>query len=439
MKCPFAWMKRSLEDEVQPAVELRNSEDARYVYQEPLGELNDQMRMIGLTEGDLQLLRQLRPQMEERLEEITEAFYQSVVGVDKLREIIVEHSTIERLKQTLKDHLLEIWNGEINEAYVAKRLRIAEVHKRVGLEPKWYLSAFQNLQNEFFKMIYREVVGEEQQIRLVSTITKLLSLEQQLVLEAYERVNLSEKQFQYDRVRKELKQNIAAFVSELSGLTLDINEAVERLMTNSSEMADTFERTSTTTQGSISDARAGEAKIAELEDQMNAIDQSAAGMQHAVQELQESSKQITVIAVSVQEIASQIKLLSLNATIEAARAGEHGKGFAVVAQEVSRLSEDTRTTVNRIADIVSKSRSITAEVVESINQVQGLTMQGKRQSEESSKLFSSILMSVQSSADRMMRAEKEMKLLSMTIGSIREATSEAAVSAENFKESTERM
>lgn len=287
-------------------------------------------------------------------------------------------------------------------------------------------------------MIYREVVGGEQQIRLVSTMTKLLSLEQQLVLEAYERENLSEKQFQYDRVRKELKQNIAAFVSELSGLTLDINEAVERLMTSSSEMADTFESTSTTTQGSISDSRAGEAKIAELEDQMNAIHQSAAGMQHAVQELQESSKQISVIAVSVQEIASQIKLLSLNATIEAARAGEHGKGFAVVAQEVSRLSEDTRTTVNRIADIVSKSRSITAEVVESINQVQQLTMKGKRRSEESSKLFSNILMSVKSSADHMMRAEKEMKLLSLTIGSIREATSEAAVSVENFKENTER-
>lgn len=95
--------------------------------------------------------------------------------------------------------------------------------------------------------------------------------------------------------------------------------------------------------------------------------------------------------------------------------------------------------MNRIAGIVSKSRSITAEVVESINQVQQLTKQGKRQSEESSKLFSSILLSVQSSADRMMSAEKEMKLLSMTIGSIREATSEAAVSAENFKESTERM
>ncbi|EFU38265.1 hypothetical protein PVOR_31144 [Paenibacillus vortex V453] len=32
-----------------------------------------------------------------------------------------------------------------------------------------------------------------------------------------------------------------------------------------------------------------------------------------------------------------------------------------------------------------------------------------------------------------------MKLLSMTIGSIREATSEAAISAENFKKNTEQM
>lgn len=162
-------------------------------------------------------------------------------------------------------------------------------------------------------------------------------------------------------------------------------------------------------------------------------------MQHAVQELHDSSRQIALIAVSVHEIAAQIKLLSLNATIEAARAGEHGKGFAVVAQEVSRLSEDTRTTVSRITDIVTKSRSITSEVVESINHVQLLTGKGKNQSEETSQLFTDILLSVQSSADQMITAEKQMKLLSMTIGSIREATSEAAISAENFKKSTVQM
>ncbi|MGY5345972.1 methyl-accepting chemotaxis protein [Paenibacillus glucanolyticus] len=274
---------------------------------------------------------------------------------------------------------------------MGKRFRIAEVHKRVGLEPKWYLSAFQNLQNEFFKIIYKEVKEEEQQIRVVSTIIKLLSLEQQLVLEAYEKENMNKKQLQYEIVRKELKQSIAAFVGEISDLTLDINEAVERLMSSSGEVTTAFQTTSATTQGSISYTLAGEAKIADLAVQMNAIDESTSDMQHAVQELHNSSRQIALIAVSVQEIAAQIKLLS---TIEAARAGEHGKGFAVVAQEVSRLSEDTRTTVNRITDIVTKSRSITSEVLESINHVQLLTGKGKNQSEETSQLFTDILLSV---------------------------------------------
>ncbi|GAA0853708.1 hypothetical protein GCM10008915_75040 [Bifidobacterium pullorum subsp. gallinarum] len=200
---------------VSSAEVQRDPLEESYIYQEKLGELNEQMRMIGLTVGDLQLLKQLRPQMEQKLEAITDAFYQSVVDVDKLRDIIVQHSTIERLKQTLRDHLLEILNDEINEAYVGKRFRIAEVHKRVGLEPKWYLSAFQNLQNEFFKIIYKEVKEEEQHIRIVSTITKLLSLEQLLVLEACEKENMNEKQQQYEWVRKELKQSIAAFVGEL--------------------------------------------------------------------------------------------------------------------------------------------------------------------------------------------------------------------------------
>lgn len=256
------------------------------------------------------------------------------------------------------------------------------------------------MQNEFLKVIYREIKEEGQQVRLVSTITKLLNLEQQLVLEAYERENSNEKQLQYVIVRKELKQSLAAFVGELSELTLDINEAVERLMTSSGEVATTFQSTSSTTQGSIFYAMESEAKLADLALQMKAIDESTAGMQHAVQELHESSKQIAMIAVSVQEVAAHIKLLSLNATIEAARAGEHGKGFAVVAQEVSRLSEDTRTIV---------------------------------------KLFSDIMLSVQSSADQMITAEKEMKLLSMTIGSIQVATLEAASSAEIFKENTEQM
>jgi len=50
-------------------------------------------------------------------------------------------------------------------------------------------------------------------------------------------------------------------------------------------------------------------------------------------------------------IASQTNLLALNASIESARAGEAGRGFAVVADEIRHLSDDSKSTAEKIQDI----------------------------------------------------------------------------------------
>ncbi len=63
-------------------------------------------------------------------------------------------------------------------------------------------------------------------------------------------------------------------------------------------------------------------------------------------------EQIRQLTDAVLSISSQTNLLALNAAIEAARAGESGKGFAVVAEEIRKLAEDSKNTVNEIQVVV---------------------------------------------------------------------------------------
>lgn len=205
-KCPFSFMHAltARNNNVDsPASRSLDFKDQNHSVAESFhkleghGELNEQMRMIDLTEADLNLLRRVKPVVEQNIDYIIDQFYNSVLGVNKLEAIILEHSSIDRLKTTLRGHILEIFNGKVDDEYIAKRLMIANIHKRVGLEPKWYLSAFQNLQNVFIRVIYNETNDDNIRLRVVQTVTKLLNLEQQLVLEEYEKENIREKEEQY--------------------------------------------------------------------------------------------------------------------------------------------------------------------------------------------------------------------------------------------------
>ena len=84
-------------------------------------------------------------------------------------------------------------------------------------------------------------------------------------------------------------------------------------------------------------------------------------------EANKKAKNSDEIVGIIQDISKQTTLLGLNASIEAARAGESGKGFAVVAQEIRKLSNTSKESINKIDTIIKYISNSISSIDDSLN------------------------------------------------------------------------
>lgn len=398
-----------------------------------------QLKMIDLTVEDLKIIRCVKPLVEKHVDEIVHDFYKAVVDVNELKKIITDNSSLERLRITLKQHLIEMFSGHIDDEFIQKRLKIAHIHQRIGLEPKWYMGAFQTLQNAFLNLIHQHVADRKENLVISKAVTKLLNFEQQLVLDAYEKKNILQKEMQYEEIKQELKGKIGLISQDLASLTEQTNAATQELIASSIQVKHSFIHSAEKATESRNLAVNGANQLHELEARIGAIHDSSSQMEKTAIQLKDSSDQIRSIVTIVEEISNQTKLLSLNASIEAARAGEHGAGFAVVAHEVKKLSDDTGKAVKEISQLIRKSDMFTQQVVQMTAEVQEHVESVQHEAGQSKTFFDRIIEALQSSIGNLRSVEQELEALVNVIEEIGTATMKVAVSAETLNHATQNL
>ncbi|MCP5500660.1 MAG: hypothetical protein H7A25_12195 [Leptospiraceae bacterium] len=189
----------------------------------------------------------------------------------------------------------------------------------------------------------------------------------------YEQANIRNKDY------TQKVQSQVASTEEISAALDEINENMVHIFASSeenlkvlTELIDKIQNLSTQIE-EINDNTIETIQISEgisvmVEEGEHALRDMNAGINN----ITESSKKITQIVTIIKEISDRVNLLSLNASIEAARAGEYGKGFAVVAQEVSKLADQTASSIKEIEDNVKKNNhdiSLSRHRIEKTNEV----------------------------------------------------------------------
>ena len=103
------------------------------------------------------------------------------------------------------------------------------------------------------------------------------------------------------------------------------------------------------------------AAMEELAASANDVNENQKGLNKDIENVSTISSKINEFTNLIRDIAKQTRLLGLNASIEAARAGTAGAGFAVVSEEIGKLADSSRETVDKIQEF-------TSQIGESVNE-----------------------------------------------------------------------
>lgn len=399
--------------------------------------IQEKLDMIHLTEDELHMVACIQPIIKMHVEKIVDGFYSTVLKIPDLRQIIDKNSTIERLRETLRIHIMEMFSGVLDEKYFEKRLRIALIHYRIGLKPAWYMGAFQNLQNSLYQVIIDEVKDAEEVRQVWAAIMKIMSLEQQLVLEAYNVETEQKIQAIFEDGQKNLQQKILEVSEEMVAVSEETSASVETVTANSHDVNRLVQDSYNQAIIIKKQAEEGQNNLSNLLKNMNIVETDTQLMSRTVQQLEESSEQITKVVLIVHAIAEQTNLLALNSAIEAARAGEHGKGFSVVAQEVRKLAEQTKNSVADIQGLINNSQAFTTEVNLTLKRVEEAVRIGMTASETTNESFQTIRQSIEENEKSLGIMNTQIEELVRGIEEIEKATANVAGSAEQLNAATQ--
>lgn len=331
-------------------------------------------KFLALDNATLGHLECLKPIIEGNLDPIANEFYRRLTDVPEVEAFIKQHSTVERLKVTLKQLLQKLYVTNITPEYMAHMHRVGEVHNRIKLPADWFILACGALRHVLVPHIVRAYGRDTTKLTLVlQALDQIMQLIEAEVNQSF--IESFAKELDKKEELEALMEEQTALVRKVQDSSQTLAATAEETTASASQMAhasvqimDASEHAKNAAEEARASAGEGERLSRETLAQVQAMVASNQEAQEKVASLEATSQAVGNIVETITGIAGQTNLLALNAAIEAARAGEAGRGFAVVAEEVRKLAEQSRSAANEIVELIQRNNASTGEVVSSMAQ-----------------------------------------------------------------------
>jgi diguanylate cyclase len=184
-------------------------------------EIEQRRAIISLTEVDVAALIRCKVVIEKQVDDIINAYYQQQTNIPEIALIIGDANTLSRLKMAQRRYILDLFSGVYDLDYVNNRCRIGLVHKRIGVEPKFYLSGVLCLKELLWVSLDNHFSEAEKCRESQMALDKLLTFDISLIFETYIRSLVSEIEVakeKSDRYALSLEEKVRARTQQLDKL-----------------------------------------------------------------------------------------------------------------------------------------------------------------------------------------------------------------------------
>ncbi|MBE1554037.1 methyl-accepting chemotaxis protein [Sporosarcina limicola] len=341
----------------------------------------ESLTFMGIDENTLRNVREAASILEKYKDELVTTFYDQIISVSHLQELIGTHSTVDKLKKTMEQYVEQFLKAEVNQNYVKSRIVIGKIHSKINLSAESFMTAHHLLLQLMTTILVEKIKGRpEKLISCVLAVQKLVAFDQQLIVSVY--MEETFKRYLFDisymlesvtelETTSELIMGMEEMIAESHSVTSAAQEVGASIM----DVANHSLRVAESTDEAVQTAVKSKEVINDALENIEQVGQVFEDVAKQIRYLNEEIVQTHQVVEVIRKITDQTNLLALNASIEAARAGVHGKGFAIVASEVRKLAEHTRKQTKQISGNMNSLQQVSKHVTEQMESTRLLVEQ----------------------------------------------------------------
>ena len=334
-------------------------------------------RFVGFTDEDARALKLIRPLVEASADHIVDKFYANIEHYPELMKVISDAgSNLERLKGAQKRYLLEMFDGEYNDSYFERRLKIGVIHNKIGLTPRWYLGSYSVYSQVIIPLIMRKYWWRPALRQLaLDAFNKIISIDSQLAMDTYIH-GLMQDLRGVSLSKNDLELRVGEYQGFISDVAngdlsqrLDVagSDDLARLAGNLNAMTENLSHVARGTTEAVN------TMYVALEQMQSAINAQSAGASEQAASVNETTSTLEEIRATSTQTLEKAQMLG-EAAERTRRESE--QGLATVEQAISGM-ESIRERVEGIAETILALSEQTQQIGEITAVVTNLSQQSK--------------------------------------------------------------